>query len=139
MKIIRLAIVICVLVTAAACSNSNNDTQNVPTESSAGSPTESAGGTPTASPTESAGESTASSKEVKITKEQYEKIENGMTYKEVMEIVGGEGEIVAESGEKGSDTYGTSVMYKGKGEVGAMASFTFVGDKLHTKMQTGLE
>ncbi|MBW7475531.1 DUF3862 domain-containing protein [Paenibacillus oenotherae] len=76
---------------------------------------------------------------MKITKEQYAQINNGMTYKEVAEIVGGEGEVITESGEKGSDMYGIGVMYEGEGGVGASANFIFIGDKLQTKTQFGLE
>lgn len=127
MKTIRLAIVICLMLTVAACSSSNKDSQNKETESSA------------ATSTQSAGEKPASSDKVKITKEQYNKIENGMTYQEVVEIVGGEGEIITETGEKGTDLYGIGVLYEGKGGVGANASLIFLGDKLQTKSQIGLE
>lgn len=128
MKIIRLAIVICLMVTMAACSSSNSDNGAEP-----------AGGSTTPSTTQPTNGDSESSDKIKITKEQYAKISNGMTYQEVSDIVGGEGEIITESGEKGSDMYGIGVMYEGEGGVGASANFVFIGDKLHTKSQFGLE
>ncbi|MOA32202.1 hypothetical protein D3C78_1534030 [compost metagenome] len=62
-----------------------------------------------------------------------------MTYEEVAKIVGGEGEIISESGEKGSDLFIFAVMYEGKGGAGASANFIFIGEKLETKTQFGLE
>ncbi|MBB6669510.1 DUF3862 domain-containing protein [Cohnella nanjingensis] len=76
---------------------------------------------------------------VTITKEEYGKIESGMTYKEIIEIVGGEGDVLSEAGKKGDKNYASVVMYKGKGGVGASASFVFLNDELQTKSQLGLE
>lgn len=125
MKTIRLAIAICLMITASACSSSNNDGQSKPAGSSAAPSTQPAGGNST------------SAKQASITKEQYDKIDNGMTYQEVVDIIGGEGEIVTETGKKGSDMYGMGVMYKGKD--GANATFIFLGNKLESKSQYELK
>ncbi|MDG0792433.1 DUF3862 domain-containing protein [Cohnella ginsengisoli] len=127
MKTIRLAIIIYLMLTAAACSNASDNVQKGPTGSSAVSPAESPSG------------NTGSAEKVEITKEKYDKIKNGMTYKEIIKIVGGEGETKTETGEEGSDLHGIGVMYRGRGEVGASATFVFVGDKLQAKSQFGLQ
>lgn len=128
MKIIRVAIVICLMITVAACSSSNSNNGTEPAGSPAAPSTQ-----------QPANEDSSSSNKIKITKEQYDQINNGMTYKEVTDIVGGEGGIITETGEKGSDMYGIGVMYEGEGGVGSGANFVFIGDKLHTKSQFGLE
>nr|WP_263324259.1 DUF3862 domain-containing protein [Neobacillus sp. Marseille-Q6967] len=77
--------------------------------------------------------------DVEMTLEQFNQIQNGMTYEEVKAIVGGEGEIVSESGEKGSQFHTVVYSYQGKGSIGANASLTFQGNKLQNKSQFGLE
>lgn len=76
--------------------------------------------------------------DVEITLDQFNKISNGMSLDEVIEIVGGEGEIISETGEKGTDLY--TVMYSYTGDK-AFSSVTlmFQGDKLQNKSQAGLE
>lgn len=76
---------------------------------------------------------------VKITKEKYEKIENGMSLEEVIKIVGGPGETVAEVGKKGDDIHFISYMYKGVGDPGATANFAFENGTLKGKGQMGLK
>ncbi|MNW47802.1 hypothetical protein D3C74_251450 [compost metagenome] len=116
---IRAAFIICFLLLATACGSSSNDSEN------ANAPL-------------TQGENSVSSDQVEITQEQYDKISNGMTYEEVINIVGGEGEVITETGEKGSDMYGIGVMYQGKEGTGT-ANFVFIGDKLQSKSQFGLK
>ncbi|WP_378126232.1 DUF3862 domain-containing protein [Cohnella boryungensis] len=123
MKLIRTMLILTLLAVftlLAACGSSDD-----PKETSSASP--SAQASPSAA--ENGGRAT-------ITKEQYDKIKNGMTYKEIIEIVGGEGELVSESGKEGDDLYATAVMYQGKT---GTASFVFLKDELQTKSQFGLE
>lgn len=40
-----------------------------------------------------------------ITVEQYERVEDGMTYNEVIELFQNEGELIKESGQRGTDNY----------------------------------
>lgn len=79
----------------------------------------------------------------KLTLEKYNQIENGMTYEEVVEIIGFEGTPEAEVGEKGSAYYTVSYRYIGddqvNGDLGANASFMFQGGKLNMKSQLGLK
>lgn len=77
--------------------------------------------------------------DVEITIDEFNKIKNGMSTEEVFKIVGGEGEITSESGEKGTDLYTVMYSYKGKGGLGANASLMFQGDKLQNKTQVGLK
>ncbi len=72
--------------------------------------------------------------------DEYEQIENGMTYEQVTEIVGSTGKIVSETGTPGNQFY--SVTYQFKGREGmwgnAYAQIMFQGGKLTTKTQVGL-
>ncbi len=70
---------------------------------------------------------------VHITLEQYEKTEVGMTYKEVSEILGGDGEAVSEAEDM------VVYSYMGAGDSGANAVFSFHKGKLLTKAQARLE
>jgi len=70
--------------------------------------------------------------DIKITIEQFNKLENGMTKEQVFEILGGEGAVISESGDV--------VMYSYNGNsLGANASLMFQGGKLMNKTQLGLE
>lgn len=83
------------------------------------------------------------SSDKKLTLEKYEQIENGMTYEDVIAIIGFEVSPEVESGEKGTDLYTVSYRYMGsdqvKGNSGANASFMFQGGKLNMKAQAGLK
>lgn len=73
-----------------------------------------------------------------ISKEEFNAIENGMTYEEVVKIIGGEGEVLSEVGEKGDQFYTIMYMYNGEEGFGSNANFTFQGGKLSAKAQFGL-
>jgi cytoskeletal protein RodZ len=73
-----------------------------------------------------------------LTVEKYKQIENGMTYDEVKQIIGSDGEVMSEAGEKGSEVH--TVMYKWEtGDENKAANFTFQGGQLIDKTQIGLE
>ena len=78
----------------------------------------------------------------RLTLEKYNKIQNGMTYDEVVEIIGFEGTPEYEVGEPGSEFHVSYVCYMGNdqvaGTLGAEASFMFHGGKLNMKSQMGL-
>ena len=88
------------------------------------------------------GGSEGSGKDV-LTLSKYNQIENGMTYEEVVELIGCEGTQASEVGEKDSDLYTVAYTYMGKeqvkGDTGANANFMFQGGKLTTKAQLGLK
>lgn len=75
----------------------------------------------------------------RISKGEFDKIENGMTYDQVKEIIGSDGEVLSESGDKGTEFYTVMYMWKGQGTPGANANFMFQGGKLTNKAQFGLK
>jgi hypothetical protein len=74
-----------------------------------------------------------------ISKAEFDQIQNGMTYEEVVKIIGGEGELLSETGTKGDPAH--TVMYKwdGEGDIGANANAMFQGGKMINKSQFGLK
>jgi len=126
-------IVMSLMAVLVACGSSKSE-DNKPSGSPSAQASQPAGAEANAPEQSQAGDD-----EVTITKEQYGKIKSGMTYKEIIEIVGGEGELLSESGNEGDEIYASVVMYKGKGSVGASASFVFLNGELQTKSQMGLE
>lgn len=74
-----------------------------------------------------------------ITKAEFDKVQNGMTYDEITAIIGGPGEMLSESGNKGDQFHTVMYTYKGEGDLGANANFTFQGEKLQNKSQIGLK
>lgn len=93
----------------------------------------------TSSPASSSAPAPVPKNKPTITKAEFDKIQNGMTYEQVTEIIGGPGEVTAESGTKGTDLYTVIYQYKGEGDLGANASMTFQGGKLEMKAQFGLK
>lgn len=79
----------------------------------------------------------------KLTLSKYNQIENGMTYAQVVNIIGCEGEVEVESGKEGTSLHTISYRYMGsdkvKGSLGANASFMFQGGELVMKAQLGLK
>lgn len=66
----------------------------------------------------------------------FEKIENGMSYDEVIKILGKEGELQSQAGEGQFKTE----MYKWDGDgLGANMNVTSQGDKVQSKAQIGLK
>jgi len=68
-----------------------------------------------------------------ITLTEFNRLKNGMSYRDVAYIIGTEGELLSESG--------TTSIYKwdGEGSIGANANVTFQDNKLVGKAQAGLE
>lgn len=81
--------------------------------------------------------SQTSSSAVTITLSEYNSIDNGMTYEEVAEIVGGAGAVLSEVGEKDSPYYTVCYSYKGL-TPNANACFIFQNGKMQAKSQFGL-
>ncbi|MDC2867545.1 DUF3862 domain-containing protein [Bacillus sp. BP-3] len=74
-----------------------------------------------------------------VSKAEFDKIQNGMSYEEVKNIIGSDGEVLSETGQKGDQFH--TIMYKWDGEkgLGANANFTFQEEKLANKSQFGLK
>lgn len=74
-----------------------------------------------------------------ISMEEFEAISSGMTYDEVVEIIGSEGELMSESDIGAGSAYKTSLYtWRGEGQLGANANVTFQGGKVIAKAQFGL-
>lgn len=69
-----------------------------------------------------------------LTKAQFDQFENGMTYKEITNILGEKGEIQAQS----QDGTLIDYMFKGEGDIRANAQLIFQDGKLFMKSQAGL-
>lgn len=74
-----------------------------------------------------------------INKAEFDAIQNGMTYEEVVKIIGVEGEVMSESGTAGEEFH--TVMYTWDGEegFGANANAMFQDGKMINKAQFGLK
>jgi hypothetical protein len=75
-----------------------------------------------------------------INKAEFDKIQNGMTYEEVLNIIGGDGEVLSEIGKKGESYY--LIVYTWYGDEllkTSNAVFTFQDGKLILKAQDGLK
>ena len=74
----------------------------------------------------------------KLTEEKFKQITDGMTYEEVVKIIGSEGKIMSETGSAGEPYH--TVMYEFETD-GALAAstMTFQGGKLINKAQFGVE
>ncbi|MEG0579510.1 MAG: DUF3862 domain-containing protein [Niameybacter sp.] len=74
-----------------------------------------------------------------ISKAEFDKIVNGMTYEEVVAIIGGNGEVMSEVGVKGDQFHTIMYTYEGEKGFGSNANFTFQAGKLQAKAQLGLQ
>ncbi len=81
-----------------------------------------------------------SSNNSKISMEEFNSINEGMTYNEVCEIIGGEGEQLANIDlGLGDELITESYKWEGEGNADANAVIMFQGGKVVTKSQSGLE
>ena len=79
-------------------------------------------------------------KDTTITLDEFNKIESGMTYEQVVEIVGCEGTVMSEVDIGMGDAYKTTIYsWDGKGGFGANANVTIQGGKVVSKAQLGLK
>ncbi|UED72101.1 DUF3862 domain-containing protein [Brevibacillus sp. HD3.3A] len=74
-----------------------------------------------------------------ISKAEFDKLKNGMTYEQVVEIVGGPGEMMSEVGSAGDQFHTVMYTWEGEGSIGANANAMFQGGKLNSKAQLGLQ
>lgn len=70
---------------------------------------------------------------------EFNAIQSGMTYEQVVQIVGGPGTKMSESGSPGQQYYTVMYMWEGDGGLGANANCMFQGGALMNKAQFGLE
>lgn len=152
---ILLSAILCVTLASCASSGTSSEAGSKTTSSptaSVSSPSSEPEAAPSSKPEESSepesSEAPAPSSEEPpeepvnkptITLEEFKAIENGMSYEEVCEIIGGEGELLSEGGEPGSAYYTVMYQWKGEGSLGANANAMFQGGKLTNKAQFGLK
>lgn len=75
-----------------------------------------------------------------ISMDEFNLIQNGMTYEQATSIIGSPGEMVNETGTAGSQNYVAKYHFKGDGGIwGANAELTFIDGKLTIKTQKGLK
>ena len=78
--------------------------------------------------------------EASISLEEFNKIETGMTYEEVRDIIGGEGTLSSSVDMGIGDEYKTELyQWTGDGTIGANANVTFQNGKVISKAQIGLK
>lgn len=78
-------------------------------------------------------------KDTTISMTEFNKIKTGMTYYEVVEIIGVNGELMSEV-DIGEPEYATKIYtWEGNGYIGSNANVTFQGGKVISKAQIGLE
>lgn len=94
------------------------------------------GSTPVTSSSPTSNSSPANTdKKSGLTLEKFNQIKNGMSYKEVVDIIGSEGTQIASSGE---GKYKVE-SYKWDGENFQYILITFMGEKMYSKNQNGLK
>lgn len=75
-----------------------------------------------------------------ITLDEFNQIANGMTYQQVVEIIGGPGELLSEADlGLGAEYASAMYMWEGEGSIGANANVMFQGGVVVNKAQLGLE
>lgn len=93
----------------------------------------------TAAKEEPKAEAPAPKEDKGISKAEFDEIQNGMSYEEVTKIIGVEGEVNSETGEKGTQFHTIMYSYEGEKGWGSNAIMTFQNNKLQNKTQMGLE
>lgn len=73
-----------------------------------------------------------------ISKTEFDALTNGMSYEEAVNIIGGSGEVLSETGSPGDAYYTVMYTWEGEGDLGANANVMFQDNKLITKAQYGL-
>lgn len=113
-KVITFILIVIVIGAIAAASGSGNKTNNSNQTNTA-----------------------VEQKQEKLTLEKFNKIETGMTYDQVVEIIGEEGTVLSESEIANIKT--TMYSWYGEGSIGANANITFQNGKVTAKVQFGLK
>lgn len=74
-----------------------------------------------------------------ITKAEYEQIKEGMTYEQVVEIIGGPGKLLKEVEKPNGSTTTRIYYWRGNGGPASQAELSFEGEKLIYRLQSGLQ
>lgn len=89
--------------------------------------------------TETAKQAAAPANSPKMNMAEFTAIQNGMTYDEVVAIVGGPGTLSSEVGTKGEPYYTQTYTFEGEGDFGANVILSFQDGTLSVKTQYGLK
>ena len=85
-------------------------------------------------------ESLTNTVDTKISLEEFNQIETGMNYEQVVGIIGVEGTVMSETDITGDGQYKTTIYsWEGEGSIGANANVTFQAGKVVSKAQFGLK
>lgn len=83
--------------------------------------------------------STTAKPDTTISMSEFKRIETGMTYDEVVEIVGTDGELSTSVDMFGSELKTEMYVWRGNGSIGSNANVTFQGGTVIAKSQVGLK
>lgn len=133
--VVVLAIIVGVAVTGVKDKTTKTETPAV--EEPAATPSETPA--PEPNPTPAPTPAPAPVNSPSMTMAEFNAIQNGMSYEQVVQIVGGPGEKMSESGSPGEEYYTVMYMWEGEGSLGANANSMFQGGALINKAQFGLE
>jgi hypothetical protein len=121
-----LSLVLCIgILVVIGCNCPNMDKIQKELEKSSASPSPSSSSTP----------AKTGSDDVELTMEKFNKIKNGMSYEDCVEIMGGEGNQIVSAGE---GKYKVE-SYKWEGPNFQYVMLSFMGGKLNSKAQNGLK
>jgi len=133
--IVVFAIIVGVAVTAVKNETPNTETPSL--EQPAETPAETPAPEPTAAPAPTPAPTPVNSP--KMSMAEFNAIQNGMTYEQVVQIVGGPGEKMSEVGSPGEEFYTVMYTWDGEGTLGANANCMFQAGAMSMKAQFGLE
>ncbi|SDI19810.1 Beta-lactamase inhibitor (BLIP) [Alteribacillus persepolensis] len=128
-----VALIIIIAIFAGGGEGTDQETGSEPDES-----VEDVDGNENSENEESTSEDSAETEKGLLTEEKFEQIQSGMTYDEVVEIIGSEGELISETGEEGTEFHTEMYMWDATDSVLGNANFTFQGSELTSKAQAGL-
>ena len=134
--------IIIIGIIGSLVSNGNDKTTSEPVKTEQTQPTQSttpATTTPKNDTPQQAEPTPAPEPKKGITKAEFDQIQNGMTYEQVVQIIGSEGELMSESGDKGTQFYTVMYTWEGESGFGANANAMFQGGKMVNKAQFGLK
>lgn len=75
----------------------------------------------------------------KISLDEFNQIQTGMSYQQVVDIIGSEGTVLSETDIGGAEYKTTIYTWEGSGSLGANANITIQGGKVVSKAQFGLK
>lgn len=131
------AIIVVIIIAIGANMGGNNDSANG--EGGSSTATKSESKSDNSSSSSSSSPENKSSNKAAMSKDEFAKIKNGMTYGQVVKIVGSKGSVESETGESGSPEHTVIYTWDGDKGWGANANVTFQNEKVVNKAQFGVD